>query len=77
MFVQLQSDVPLTGEQLQRFRSLDGVAYVAPLPPVLLILAKGDMLIPFANARAMLAYSAANNLDLADLALVYESAWGG
>ncbi len=29
------------------------------------------------GGRAMLAYSAANNLDLADLALVYESAWGG
>jgi L-serine dehydratase len=47
MFVHLQSGVPLTGEQLRQFRSLEGVAYVAALPPVLPILTKKDLKIPF------------------------------
>lgn len=64
-------------ELIQNLRKLNTVKSVKLLKPVLPILARADMQVPFNNCEEMLAYNKTQNLELWELAIAYESARGG
>lgn len=75
--VQVRSRAPLPGHLLQAMRARPGVAWVKTLAPVLPVLSRRSMKVPFISGAEMLAYSPQERLDLGRLALRYESARGG
>ncbi|MBL7201647.1 MAG: L-serine ammonia-lyase, iron-sulfur-dependent, subunit alpha [Anaerolineae bacterium] len=63
-------------EVLARLRARYGARRVKILSPVLPVLSRKDLRVPFITCREMLAYNEARGLDLWELALHYESARG-
>ncbi|HEX9793396.1 MAG TPA: L-serine ammonia-lyase, iron-sulfur-dependent, subunit alpha [Planctomycetota bacterium] len=76
-FVQIRSIAPLAAMELQTIRARADVECIKQLAPVLPVLSRKDLLVPFSNCEEMLAYDAGRGLPLWELALHYESARGG
>jgi L-serine dehydratase len=75
-FIQIKSQSKLSSEFIEELRSMDGVFYVKSLCPVLPIMARNGMLVPFISCNEMLEYNKDKNLELWELAIDYESARG-
>lgn len=74
--VQIKSDRFVSEELIESIRSKHDIRYVRRIAPVLPILSRKDMRIPFANHQQMLEYDAGRDLPLWELALDYESERG-
>lgn len=75
-FIEIKSTVDFDLELLQTLKNNDSVQSVRVLQPVLPILARADLQVPFINCLEMLEYNQAKNLELWQLAVKYESARG-
>ncbi len=75
-FVEITSQRPLSEQALTRARAEHAIVRVKTLSPVLPVLTPKDLRVPFVTAAEMAAYNADKGLDLAELALHYESARG-
>ena len=75
-FIELKSGLPFSDRMLAALSALPEVELVRYLQPVLPILARKDLEVPFIYCTDMLAYGAREQLDLWQLALCYESMRG-
>ncbi|MGK2958177.1 MAG: L-serine ammonia-lyase, iron-sulfur-dependent, subunit alpha, partial [Acidimicrobiales bacterium] len=75
-FIELKSALPYSDHTLAAISALPEVDFVRYLKPVLPILARKDLEVPFIYCTDMLAYGAREQLDLWQLALRYESMRG-
>lgn len=75
-FVQISSQVPCNDILLQELKSMAGVEAVKVLNPVLPVLARKNMQVPFITCREMLEYNKGKNGALWELAVAYESERG-
>lgn len=73
-FVEIKSR---TATNTEAISALDGVQYIRSLAPVLPILARNDITVPFSNCSEMLEYQAGTDLKLWELAAEYEASRGG
>ena len=65
------------GEQIERISAHSAIRDVVMLGPVLPVLSRKDVCVPFQTVEAMLEFNASRNLALWELAVAYESARGG
>jgi L-serine dehydratase len=75
-FIEVKSTVDFDLELLQKLKNYDSVQSVKVLQPVLPILARSDLQVPFINCLEMLEYNQGKDLDLWQLAIKYESVRG-
>lgn len=75
-FIELKSAVPFSDFVLKAIESLPEVEFVRYLKPVLPILARKDLEVPFIYCDDMLAFGAEEQQDLWQLAIRYESMRG-
>jgi len=75
-FVQLKSQQPPGGLR-ERWAAMPGVTAVKVIDPVLPVLSRKNMTVPFITCEEMLAYNETRNLSLWELAVAYEAARGG
>ncbi|MDH3648460.1 MAG: L-serine ammonia-lyase, iron-sulfur-dependent, subunit alpha, partial [Saprospiraceae bacterium] len=75
-FIEAKSNKPLSEVHLEEIRNIEEVLFVKELKPVLPVLSRKDLKVPFITCDEMLAYNADKHLDLWELALHYESARG-
>jgi L-serine dehydratase len=75
-FVEVRTQQPLSQEVMTRLREAHTITQVKTLAPVLPILSRRDLTVPFITSAGMQTYNADKNLDLGELALHYESARG-
>lgn len=73
-FVELKSR---TAPLVEALSAMNGVQFIRCLAPVLPILARKNITVPFSNCREMLEYQAGSELKLWELAAEYEAARGG
>jgi L-serine dehydratase len=73
-FIEVKSHHAFSYNVLKDLEKLDGVKDVKYLAPVLPVLSRKDMTVPFTTAAEMQSYNKDKNLSLADLAVAYESA---
>ena len=76
MFIEIKSNQFLTAGMQEELMNLEGVMFVKKLSPVLPVLARKDMTVPFITADKMLEYNQSKNLSLWELAVHYESVRG-
>jgi L-serine dehydratase len=76
-FIRIKTHSPLDKKQLVDVFSEDGVPAIKFLHPVLPILTPQEIETPFDTSQQMLAYNRGRHLNLAELAIEYESARGG
>jgi L-serine dehydratase len=76
-FIQVKSRQRLDAELLARLREEFKPAAIKQLEPVLPVLSRGDMTVPYITCAGMLAYNEGKDLDLCELAIHYESTRGG
>lgn len=60
----------------QALSAIEGVNGIKKLSPVLPVLSRKNLLVPFINSQEMLAFNEGKNLELWELAVAYESARG-
>jgi L-serine dehydratase len=72
--VEVKSQHPLPREAISQIQSAYGVHRVKTIPPVLPVLSRRDIKVPFLTCAEMLAYNDSRDLDLWELAIEYESA---
>ncbi len=75
-FVEIKSQGFLDRETISEFRSKFDIQSIKQIAPVLPVLSRQEIGIPFITYAEMLAYNRDKNLDLWELALHYESARG-
>ena len=75
-FIQVSSQKPISDILLQELKSLPGVESIKLLHPVLPVLARKNMQVPFITCHEMLAYNENKNLSLWELAVAYEAERG-
>jgi len=75
-FVELKSDRFLTEAMYEELLSIEGVQSIKKLSPVLPVLARRDLKVPFITCEEMLAFNENRNLALWELAVEYECARG-
>jgi L-serine dehydratase len=75
-FIEIKSTVNFDLELLRHLEHHDSVQSVKVLQPVLPILARSDLQVPFITCLDMLEYNQGKNLELWQLAVEYESARG-
>ena len=75
-FIEIKTQSPLDKLILEELKSMDGISTVKELKPVLPVLARKNMQVPFITCAEMLEYNADKNLSLWELATAYESARG-
>ena len=75
--IEITSRQPLPEPVLSRLAAQTGVGWVRALAPVLPILGGKDTQVPFISCGGMLEWNRDRGLDLAGLAVAYESARGG
>jgi len=75
--IEIKTRAPLSAQLLSGLGSAEEVAWVRTLAPVLPILSRKDMRVPFITAAQLLDYNQAACLDLGSLAARYESTRGG
>ena len=76
-FVEIKSRQLPSESLCQELENLDGVHLVRTLSPVLPVLSRKDLQVPFITVEEMLAYNQGKNLSLWELAVAYESERGG
>jgi L-serine dehydratase len=76
-FLRIQSRTPADKGQIEAVALKSGAVAVKILPPVLPILTPGRMAVPFGTCEQMLAYNRTRQMNMAQLAVEYESARGG
>jgi L-serine dehydratase len=76
-FLRIKSQAPPDKRQIEAVALKYGAVAVKILPPVLPILTPSRMEVPFGTCEQMLAYNSARQMNLAELAIEYESARGG
>jgi L-serine dehydratase len=75
-FIEIKSAVDFDAEFVQNLKNNDAVASVRLLHPVLPILARSDLQVPFITCQEMLEYNQGKDLELWQLAVEYESMRG-
>lgn len=75
-FVEIKSQKFLDEALLNQLRALEGVSFIKQLHPVLPVLSRKDLQVPFITCEQMLDYNESKNLQLWELAVHYESARG-
>lgn len=75
-FIEIKSTDDFDLEMLQNLKDNNSVQSVKVLQPVLPILARSDLQVPFSNCKEMLEYNQGKDLELWQLAVKYESARG-
>ena len=75
-FIEVKSAVDFDADFLTTLASLDSVQSVRVLKPVLPILARADLDVPFISCNEMLEYNQGRGLALWELAVAYESQRG-
>jgi L-serine dehydratase len=74
--IEIKSSRFLDASMLDELKGLDDVRFIKQLHPVLPVLARKDMTVPFITAEEMLRYNEGKNLALWELAVHYESQRG-
>ena len=75
-FIEIRSQHPLPAQVIAQLSGMSEVNSVKQLAPVLPILSRSDLEVPFITCAEMLAYNEDKDLTLWELALVYESIRG-
>lgn len=75
-FIEIKSNRPIPSELVESLLDMEEVFAVKQLNPVLPVLARKNLAVPFITCDEMLAYNNDKNLELWELALAYESARG-
>lgn len=75
-FIEIKSNQFLADSMLDELSGLDDVLSIRKLHPVLPVLARKDMTVPFITAEEMMAYNEGKNLSLWELAVHYEAQRG-
>jgi len=76
-FIRIKTYSPLDKKQIAAMSLGDETVAIKILPPVLPILTTKEIEVPFGTCDQMLAYNRSRQLNLAELAIEYESARGG
>ncbi|MGY8769483.1 MAG: L-serine ammonia-lyase, iron-sulfur-dependent, subunit alpha [Pirellulales bacterium] len=76
-FVEIKSAASVSDSCLETIQAIDGVDFVRYLHPVLPVLSRKDLSVPFIYCEEMLAYGKEHDKTLWELAIEYESARGG
>ncbi|WP_428623785.1 L-serine ammonia-lyase, iron-sulfur-dependent, subunit alpha [Sedimenticola sp.] len=74
--VEVKSPSALTAESLSALARLEGVSAIMPLNPILPVMSRKDLRVPFMTAAQLLDYNRERSLALWELALDYEAARG-
>ena len=75
-FIRIRTGNPLDNKQLGAISAGDEIIAFKFLPPVLPVLTQQNTKVPFESCEQMLAFNRSRRLDLAELAVRYESARG-
>lgn len=75
-FVEIKADQFVTEGIIEELLAMDEVLFIKKLSPVLPVLARKDLSVPFITAAEMLEYNEGKGLSLWELAVHYESARG-
>lgn len=75
-FIEIKSNQALGDGILEELQGLDDVRFIKKLNPVLPVLARKDLAVPFITAGAMVDYNEGRNLSLWELAVHYEAQRG-
>ncbi len=75
--VEIRTPEPLPDATLRHIAACPGVGWVRRIRPVLPVLSRPGLRVPFLSCRELLAWNRDRGFDLARLAAVYESARGG
>ncbi len=75
--LEVKSHAALRPQLLSQLRARFQIAEIMRLSPVLPVLSRRDMSVPFSDIAEMLRYNVSKNLSLAELAVHYESSRGG
>lgn len=75
-FIEVKSNRPLDPVLLQEIQSFEEVLFIKAFQPVLSVLSRKELAVPFITVEEMWAYNSEKDLELWELALHYESARG-
>ncbi|MFN5020079.1 MAG: L-serine ammonia-lyase, iron-sulfur-dependent, subunit alpha [bacterium] len=75
-FLEIKAQQFLNENIVQEILAMNGVRYMKKLSPVLPVLSRNNLEVPFITSEEMLAYNADKNLPLWELAVDYESVRG-
>ncbi len=75
--IESKTQHPLSNEMQSRLKSEFGAGQIKTLPPVLPVMSRENISVPFLSCEAMLRYNIERGLPLWELAVHYESARGG
>jgi len=76
-FIEIKSAVAYNEKTLKAIEEISGVTNICYLKPVIPILSTKDLKVPFIYCKEMLALGQSQNMELWELAPLYESARGG
>ncbi len=76
LFVEVKSNQSIPSDIFEELQHLEGVFSIKKLSPVLPVLARKNLTVPFITSAEMLEYNTGKNLSLWELAVHYESARG-
>ena len=76
-FIEIKSATSYSSEIISKIEAIPGVSNVCYLRPVLPVLSRKNLEVPFIFCHEMIALGQADNLELWELAIRYESARGG
>ena len=76
-FIELKCALPYPSDIIANIEAIVGVANVCYLRPVVPVLSRKDLKVPFLTCEDMMAVGQEQGLELWELALLYESARGG
>ena len=74
--IEVKSNQPLSSGITEELMNLDDIINIKQLAPVLPVLSRKDLAVPFITCDEMLTYNEGKNLSLWELAIHYESARG-
>nr|WP_315475971.1 L-serine ammonia-lyase, iron-sulfur-dependent, subunit alpha [uncultured Undibacterium sp.] len=75
-FIEIKSNQFLSDEMCETLQSMDEVLFVKKINPVLPVMSRKNLTVPFITSAGMLEYNQGKNLDLWELAVDYESIRG-
>lgn len=75
-FIEVKSQKPISNATFEELQALDAVQDIKQLTPVLPVLSRNSLEVPFITCEEMFAYNADKNLELWELAVRYESIRG-
>jgi L-serine dehydratase len=76
-FIRIKTCVPLDNNQIEAISPENETITIKFLPPVLPVLTPKEINLPFGSCEQMLTFNRNRQLNLAELAILYESARGG